>query len=104
MHIINIRLNNNPLKGYDGKGYPDGLKGDAIPEEARIVAVADAYDAMTSNRSYRQALPQGVVRAEIERGIGNQFDPKFAQIMIDMIDDDKDYNMREHDKSDEDKV
>lgn len=66
-----------------------------IPEEARIIAVADAYDAMTSKRSYRDALPQEVVRAEIEKGKGSQFDPRFADIMLEMIDDDKDYLMRD---------
>lgn len=70
---------------YDGKGYPEGLSGEDIPEEARIIAVADAYDAMTSNRSYRGALPVEVVRGEIEKGKGSQFDPKFADIMIEMI-------------------
>ena len=70
---------------YDGKGYPQGLSGDDIPEEARIIAVADAYDAMTSNRSYRGALPLDVVRGEIEKGKGTQFDPKFADIMLEML-------------------
>lgn len=80
---------------YDGKGYPDGLHGEDIPEEARIIAVADAYDAMTSHRSYREPLPQGIVREEIEAGTGTQFDPKFAKIMLEMIDEDKDYLMKE---------
>ncbi len=80
---------------YDGKGYPEGLSGDDIPEEARIIAVADAYDAMTSNRSYRGALSQEKVRGEIEKGKGSQFDPRFADIMLKMIDDDKDYLMRD---------
>ncbi len=80
---------------YDGRGYPDGLKGEEIPEEARIIAVADAYDAMSSNRSYRKSLPQEVVRAEIEKGKGTQFDPHFADIMLTMIDEDKNYLMRE---------
>ena len=80
---------------YDGKGYPDGIAGSEIPEEARIIAVADAYDAMTSRRSYRDVLPQNIVRAEIERGKGTQFDPRFADIMIAMIDDDHDYRLRE---------
>ncbi len=80
---------------YDGRGYPEGLSGDKIPEEARIIAVADAYDAMTSNRSYRGALPQEKVRGEIEKGKGSQFDPKFADIMLEMIDDDKEYLMRD---------
>ena len=80
---------------YDGKGYPDGLAGGAIPEVARIIAVADTYDAMTSRRSYRSTLPQSVVRAEIEKCSGNQFDPAFAAIMLDMIDEDTEYIMRE---------
>ena len=80
---------------YDGTGYPDGLKGEEILEEARIIAVADAYDAMTSNRSYRGLLPQSKVREEIVRGKGTQFDPVFADIMIQMIDEDKDYLMHE---------
>ena len=52
-------------------GYPSGLKGKNIPEIARIIAVADSYDAMASNRSYRNALPQDVVRSEIEKGKRN---------------------------------
>ncbi len=84
---------------YDGKGYPDGLKGEEIPEVARIIAVADAYDAMTSNRSYRKYMPQEVVRGEIERGIGTQFDPTFAKIMLQMIDEDKEYTMQEQGKA-----
>ncbi len=81
---------------YNGTGYPDGQKGDEILEEARIIAVADAYDAMTSNRSYRDLLPQEVVRGEIEKGKGTQFDPVFADIMLQMIDEDKEYLMHEH--------
>lgn len=80
---------------YDGSGYPDGLKGTNIPEGARIIAVADAYDAMTSKRSYTQIRPQAEVRAEIEKGKGKQFDPIIADIMIQMIDEDKDYTMKE---------
>ncbi len=80
---------------FDGSGYPDGLKGTDIPELARIVAVADAYDAMTSNRSYRDALPQKYVRFEIANGKGKQFDPVFADIMLKMIDEDKKFKMRE---------
>ena len=72
---------------YDGKGYPEGIAGEEIPEEARIIAVADAYDAMTSNRSYRGALPIEIVRGEIENGKDNQFDPKFVDIMLKMIED-----------------
>ncbi len=80
---------------FDGKGYPEGLMGENIPEMARIIAIADAYDAMTSNRSYRRSLPQEVVRGEIEKGRGTQFDPIFAEIMLKMIDEDTNYNMRD---------
>ncbi len=80
---------------YDGKGYPEGKKGDDIPQIARIIAVADAYDAMTSNRSYRKAIPQQIVREELVKGMRTQFDPAFARIMIHMIDLDFEYNMQE---------
>lgn len=80
---------------YDGRGYPDGLSGEQIPEYARIIAVADMYDAMTSNRSYRKQLSQAVVRDEVERCRGTQLDPVFADIMLQMIDEDTEYNMRE---------
>lgn len=81
---------------YDGKGYPDGIIGENIPMEARIIAVADAYDAMSSRRSYRPILPQEMVRSEIERGKGTQFDPEFTEIVLGMIDEDTDYQMREN--------
>ena len=81
---------------YDGRGYPDGIAGEDIPVEARIIAVADTYDAMTSKRSYRADMPQNVVRSEIEKGRGTQFDPVFADIMLEMIREDVDYQMREH--------
>ena len=80
---------------YDGKGYPDGLSGENIPVEARIIAVADAYDAMSSKRAYRGVIPQLQVRAEMEKGKGTQFDPVFADIMLAMIDADTEYDMRE---------
>ena len=80
---------------YDGKGYPDGIAGEEIPTEARIIAVADAYDALSSRRSYRDVLPQAKVREEVEKGKGTQFDPVFAEIMLSMIDEDRDYQMRE---------
>jgi putative two-component system response regulator len=80
---------------YDGRGYPDHIAGDKIPKYARIISVADAYDAMTSRRSYREAMSQELVRREIEQGIGTQFDPMYAKIMLQLIDEDKDYTMRE---------
>ncbi|MBQ3826064.1 MAG: HD-GYP domain-containing protein [Spirochaetaceae bacterium] len=70
---------------YDGTGYPEKLRGEEIPEIARIIAVADTYDAMTSKRSYRNPLPKDIVIAEIERGMGNQFDPTYATIMLQLI-------------------
>lgn len=82
---------------YDGKGYPNGLSGEDIPESARILGVADSYDAMTSNRSYRGALPQHVVREEIEKGRGTQFDPKIADIMLQMMDEDRKYTLKQAD-------
>ena len=72
---------------YDGRGYPDGLAGEEIPEFARIISVADAYDAMTSSRSYREPIPAEKVREELVKGMGTQFDPRFAKIMLEMIDE-----------------
>ena len=82
---------------YDGKGYPNGLKGDEIPEIARIIACADAYDAMTSRRSYRDPIPQHIVREEFVKGIGTQFDPEFARNMLHLIDLDAEYDMKDRD-------
>jgi len=79
----------------DGKGYPEGLNGEEISWLARIISVADAYDAMTSKRSYRDVLSQEVVREQIEEGIGTQFDATVARIMLDMMDEDTEYRMRQ---------
>ena len=81
---------------YDGRGYPDGLSGESIPEIARIIGVADSYDAMTSKRSYRAPMPQEKVRAELAKGIGTQFDPQYAEIMIRRIDQDTEYKMADY--------
>ena len=81
---------------YAGGGYPDGLSGENIPEAARIIAVADAYDAMTSRRSYRDVLPREKVIEEIRNGSGTQFDPRFADAMLQLIDEDKNYLLREN--------
>ena len=80
---------------YDGKGYPDGKAGEDIPFFARIISVADSYDAMTSNRSYRKFLPQDVVRSEIEKNCGTQFDPNVAKCMLSIIDEDVNYEYHE---------
>lgn len=71
---------------YDGTGYPEGLKGKEIPEIARIISVADTYDTLSSDRSYRLAIPQQLIREEIIAGAGTQFDPEIAMIMRNMID------------------
>ena len=70
---------------YDGRGYPDGLKGEDIPYIARIIAVADSYDAMTSNRVYRKHLSYEQVMSELEKGEGTQFDPQIARAMEELI-------------------
>ena len=74
---------------YDGKGYPSGLKGEEIPLIARIIAVADAFDAMTTNRVYRKGLPSDVVLSELRNGKGTQFDPDVAQAFIDYLEEHK---------------
>ena len=79
---------------YDGSGYPSGLKGTEIPEEARIIAVADAYDAMSSDRSYRSHLTQDEIKNELELGMGTQFDPKFAGVMLAIVEEDTEYKYR----------
>ena len=73
---------------FDGTGYPSRLKGEDIPYFARIAAVADTFDAMTSKRTYRNALPLDVVRAEIEKCSGTQFDPTIAKVFLDILDND----------------
>ena len=70
---------------YDGGGYPRGLAGDDIPLVGRIVAIADAYDAMTSDRAYRRALPHEVAVSEIERCAGTQFDPELADAFVRLL-------------------
>ena len=67
---------------YDGQGYPYGLAGENIPIEGRLVAVADTFDAMTSNRPYRRGLPADVAIAELEKGRSTQFDPKIVDIFV----------------------
>ncbi len=70
---------------YDGKGYPFGLKGEEIPLCARIIGIADTYDAMTSDRIYRAKLPREKVIHEFEQCAGTQFDPKLSAIFVDML-------------------
>lgn len=70
---------------WDGKGYPKGLKGEAIPRVARIIALADAYDAMTSERSYRSPLPEAIAIEELKKNAGTQFDPELTKIFIEKV-------------------
>ena len=67
---------------FDGTGYPDGLKGDAIPLAGRIVALCDVYDTITSKRVYKSAKPHNVARAEIVRSAGSQFDPRIVEAFL----------------------
>lgn len=75
---------------FDGRGYPGKLQGEDIPYFARIAAVADSFDAMTSKRSYRDSLPMNVVIDEIEKNSGTQFDPKIAEIFLKILKDQPD--------------
>ena len=73
---------------FDGRGYPSGLKGEEIPYLARIAAIADTFDAMTSRRSYRNALDLQIVKEEIERCKGTQFDPQLAEVFLEILEND----------------
>ena len=84
--IIPIVLHHH--EKFDGHGYPSQLKGEDIPYLARIAAVADTFDAMTSKRSYRNALPLDVVKDEIKRCSGTQFDPAIAEVFLDILNND----------------
>lgn len=75
---------------YDGTGYPSKLKGEEIPYLARIAAIADSFDAMTSRRTYRNSLPLETVIAEIRRCKGTQFDPEIADVFLDILENDYD--------------
>jgi HD-GYP domain-containing protein (c-di-GMP phosphodiesterase class II) len=70
---------------WDGGGYPEGLKGEEIPIEARILAIADTFEAMTSARSYRPALSLEKIVKELRQGAGLQFDPKLVEVFIGIV-------------------
>ena len=76
---------------FDGKGYPSGLAGYNIPTVARIISIADAYDAMNSKRVYRDALPENIIREELINGRGTQFDPEFLDVFLRLFDEGKLY-------------
>ena len=71
---------------WDGKGYPDHISGERIPLHARVLGLADAYDAMNSDRIYRKALPADVIRQELKKGKGTQFDPELTDVFIELLD------------------
>ena len=81
------------MERYDGSGYPDRLKGEQIPEVARIIAVAESYDSLTCKTTVRDPLPQMIVREEFIKGSGSKYDPRYASIMLRLIDEDKGYQM-----------
>lgn len=70
---------------WDGKGYPGALRGEEIPLEARIIAIADSYDAMTSDRPYRQAMTREAAAEELQRNAGSQFDPQLVSVFIEKV-------------------
>lgn len=74
---------------YDGRGYPDGLKGEDIPLFSRIILIADTFDAMTSTRPYRKGLPYDVAFAELEEFAGSQFDPELVKSFVSAMTKDK---------------
>ncbi|MCQ2240868.1 HD-GYP domain-containing protein [Treponema sp.] len=82
---------------YDGRGYPDGKQSDETPMYVRIVTIADAYDAMTSNRSYRSVMEREKVLSIIREERGKQFDPDVTDAFLKILDGDKNYSMREKD-------
>ena len=82
-HVVEVTRNHH--EHYDGSGYPDGLAGTEIPIYARIIAVADCYDAMNSRRIYRNALSQDEIYEEILKNKGTQFDPEIADIFLTLL-------------------
>ncbi len=87
---------------YDGSGYPQGIKGEEIPEEARVVAIADAFDAMNSNRIYRKACTETHIRHELLEGRGKQFDPSMTDAFICLLDRGELKDIQESDAGDND--
>ena len=84
-HIVEVARNHH--ERYDGNGYPDGLSSVEIPIHARITAMADSYDAMNSRRIYRNALPPEMIREEISKNRGKQFDPEITDVFLKLLDE-----------------
>ena len=85
VHILSLPIVEHHHERYDGKGYPSRLAGEDIPYLARIAAIADSFDAMSSRRSYRDSLPLDVIKEEFIKNKGTQFDPKLADAFLDII-------------------
>ena len=90
--LVPLNLSSNILsyiqyhhERFDGTGYPDGLAGDQIPIGARIIAISDAYDSMTSDHPYRKPLSQGETKNELLNGAGKQFDPNLISVFLDVL-------------------
>jgi putative nucleotidyltransferase with HDIG domain len=88
------RIARSHHENFDGSGYPDGLAGDAIPFEARIVRLADSFDAITHGRPYQAARPVDWALREIERHAGTQFDPELARLFIELLERDTDLSSK----------
>ena len=86
-HVVEVARSHH--ERYDGMGYPDGLKGEEIPLYARVIAVADSYDAMKSRRIYRNPLDDQVIYNEIARNCGSQFDPQIAGVFLKMLNENR---------------
>ncbi|MEO6056657.1 MAG: HD domain-containing phosphohydrolase, partial [Gemmatimonadales bacterium] len=84
-----LRIVRSHHERLDGRGFPDGLRGQGIPIEARIVAVADAFDAMTTERPYRESRPPEAAVAELRRVAGTQLDPDAVEAFVDAFPDPK---------------
>ena len=82
-HVVEGALHHH--ERYDGRGYPNGMKGEEIPLFARIIGVADAFDAMTANRVYRKQMDFSYVLEEMRKGRGTQFDPQIVEILLELI-------------------
>jgi HD-GYP domain-containing protein (c-di-GMP phosphodiesterase class II) len=75
----------NHHEWHDGTGYPEGLAGDAIPIESRVISVCDAFDSMTSDTSYKVAMPEEAAIEELRAGAGTQFDPRIVEAFVGLL-------------------
>ncbi|MBO4366862.1 MAG: HD domain-containing protein [Clostridia bacterium] len=88
-HAVAFNIARYHHERYDGTGYPEGLKGEEIPLEARIMALADVYDALVSDRVYKKAYPKEEAERIIREGVGTQFDPELGELFLAVLKDEK---------------